>query len=166
MRKRGEAGVFETAIIFFVVCLLIQVDTAAAIQIAVTGDWSRDVTSDDLAGGPGTDLNDTYESDSDQALITISDTSGHTWRVDVRRVDTDWPGGLVLSVRRTGDGTGGGTIMDGTSYQAVGTLDGEFFSGSGDRSGIPIQSKVSGVSVELGRDTYSTTVIYTVVDTQ
>jgi len=147
---------------------MLSVSGAGAIDIAVTGPWSLTIDEDDLIAGAGSDLISTYESNTDQVSIVISNTTGNddNWRVDVRRTDTTWHSDFVLSIKRTGDGTGGGSITDGTTYQQVGTTNSEMFSGAGDRSNIPIQLQLGGVSLQVAPDTYSTTITYTVVDTQ
>lgn len=146
--------------------LISSVKTCEAIDIAVTGSWALTIDASNLTGGAGTDLTDTHESASHQVTVTISTTTGNddNWRVDVKRTDTTWHGDFTLSVKRTGDGTGGGTITGGAAYQAVATTDNAFFSGAGDRSDIPVQLRLSGVSVQVPPDTYSTTATYTVVD--
>ncbi|WP_265588545.1 hypothetical protein [Desulfotalea psychrophila] len=40
-----------------------------------------------------------------------------------------------------------------------------FFTGSGDVSGIKVQLKMSGASIQISPDSYSTTLYYTVSDT-
>lgn len=156
-----------TAIISGLVLILGVVTPARAIDITVSGDWSRTITASDLQAGAGSDLASTYESASNQASITISGTGGNTdaWRVDVRRTDGTWHANFTLSVQRTGDGSGAGSISGGTAYQAITTTDASFFSGAGDRSGITVQFKLQGMSVQVAPATYSTTITYTVVDT-
>lgn len=156
-----------TAIISGLVLILGVVTPARAIDITVSGDWSRTITASDLQAGAGSDLASTYESASNQASITISGTGGNTdaWRVDVRRTDTTWHANFTLSVKRTADGSGGGGISGGTAYQAITTTDASFFSGTGDRTGVTAQLKLEGMSVQVPPATYSTTITYTVVDT-
>ncbi len=142
---------------------------AAAIDIAATGSWSPTTTAGDLVSGAGSELVTSYESTAGSLTIDISATTGagDAWRVDVRRSDTNWPtgAGVVLSIKRIDDGAGSGAISGGTGYQAVTTSDVEFFSGSGDRTDVDIQLKVSSVSLLIAPDNYSTSVVYTVVDT-
>ncbi len=141
---------------------------AQAIDITATGDWtSLVIGAANLIGGAGTDLQSTYESAADQTSITVSNCTSpdDAWRVDVRRTDGTWDTGVTLSVRRTGDGTGTGSISGGSTYQAVGTIDVTFFTGSGDRTALPISYQLSGVSVQVPPNLYSTTVTFTVVDT-
>jgi hypothetical protein len=136
-----------------------------AIDIVVTGSWVLSIDASDLQAGAGSDLVDTYESAADAVSISISGTTGASdnWRVDVKKVDTDWDSSFYLYVKRTSGGTGG-SVSGGTDYQEITDVDQSFFDGSDDVSGIGIQLKLSGVSVQIPPDTYSTTVYYTVVD--
>jgi hypothetical protein len=139
-----------------------------AIDVAITGDWSVTVDASNLAACAGSDLTSIYESEINQGIISISGTasSSDAWRLDVRRSDTNWPSAFALYVRRTGAGTGnGGIISGGSEYQAVGTSDSSFFSGTGERSGVNLQLKATGVSLTVTPGTYSTSIVYTVVDT-
>jgi hypothetical protein len=163
-RKKRRLVVF-----CFVVLVAIAFSCGAgqALDINGSGSWSPSVDSSDLTGGAGTDLLGAYESPADQVLLTLSGASGPSdnWRVDVKRTDISWHGDLVLWVSRTGDGTGSGAISGGTGYQQVGASDTAFFAGSGDRVGVPVQVKLSGVSVGIAAGTYSTNLVFTVVDT-
>lgn len=137
------------------------------IDITVTGDWLPTSTAGDLVAGAGSNLPSSSESDVAQVALTVSNTTGNTdnWRIDARRSDTKWPAGLALLVRRTGDGVGGGSVSGGISYLEVTGSDSAFFSGAGDRVGIDLQLKLSGTSISISPDTYSTLIVYTVVDT-
>jgi hypothetical protein len=147
--------------------LTLAASSSSAIDIVVVGSWAVSIDSGDLRGGPGTDLIAVYESTPEEVTVTISNTTGNedNWRVDVRRTDTKWHEDFALYVKRTGSGTGGGSITGGTEYQEVTTSDSAFFAGSGDRTDIPLQLKLEGVSVHVPPDSYSTAVTYTVVDT-
>jgi hypothetical protein len=136
------------------------------LDIDATGDWTGVIDSGDLIGGAGTDLISTYTSDPDQGSVTITGASGDSdaWRVDVRRSDTTWHGNLAIAVKRTSDGTGGGSVSGGASYVDAGLVDAEFFSGTGNRSGVEFQLRLSGVSVQVPPNSYSTSIILTVVD--
>ena len=139
--------------------------TQAQINITVTGSWSETIDASDLQDGAGSDLIDTYESIADAVSISISGTTGASdnWRVDVKKLDTNWDSSFHLYVKRTSNGTGG-SVSGGTAYQELTDVDESFFSGSDDVSGIDIQLKLSGVSVQIPPDSYMTTVYYTVVD--
>jgi hypothetical protein len=135
-----------------------------AISITVTGDWSEIIDSGDLQGGAGSNLKSSYESVDGAISIDIAETGGDWW-VNVKKIDTKWHSNLHLYVQRTTDGTGLGSIAgDLKVYQEVTNSDQGFFSGSLDRSGINIQLKLIGVSIQVPPDSYETTVWYTVSD--
>lgn len=135
----------------------------APISITVTGSWSENINASDLQAGAGSDLISTYESATDAVSIDVTETSGN-WAVDVKKIDTHWHSNLHLHIKRTSDGTGSGSISGGGAYQEVTDTDQSFFNGSGDRSNVNIQLKLTGVSVQVTPDTYTTTVYYTVYD--
>ncbi len=160
----------KTAGSIILVCIIgfiFLTDEAMPIYISMSGGWSKTVNALDLQGGPGSDFIDTYESASDAISIDISGTTGDSdnWRVDVKKIDTEWHASLHYYVKRTADGSGTGSISGGGAYQEVTDTYQSFFNGSGDRNGIDAQLRISGVSTQLNIDTYSTTVYYTVVDT-
>jgi hypothetical protein len=134
-------------------------------DITVTGSWSETIDGSDLQSGAGSDLIDTYESQSDQIIIDITGAGMDSWRVDVSKVDGNWHGNFQLYVRRTSDGIGVGPINGGTTYQEVTDTDQSFFDSQQSRTDIHVQLKLEGVSIQIPPDTYSTTVYYTVVNT-
>ena len=135
----------------------------AAITITVQGTWAKTVGSADLTAGAGSDLTSTYESSSNQGVLSIGSTAG-SWRVDVKKLDTSWDSDLHLEVRRTSDGTGSGSISGGASYVEITGVDTTLCSGDDERSDVDLQLRISGVSVSLGAANFSTTITYTVVD--
>jgi hypothetical protein len=149
---------------FLVASLLAAHGAWAAVSISLSGSWFELVDETDLAGPAGSDLISIYESAADQVQIQILTDIGEDWRVDVRRVDTDWHGDLDLFVRRTSEGSGPGSISGGDSYQELSTSYQEFFSGTDDRSGVNIQIKLEGVSASTGSGNYLTTIYYTIVE--
>ena len=158
MRSKG----FRQVSLIFVFLLFLISNGAVSIDITSTGNWSLTIDENDLINGAGSDLNSTYESTTYQVSLTISSTSGN-WRVDVRKVNTNWHSDLHLWLRRTGDGSGG-SVSDGTVYQELTGTDQPFFTGSDDVSAITVQLKLSGMSVQVSPDTYAATIYYTVVD--
>jgi len=158
---------FFEAVLFVCLLSLCVCSLGWAIDITSTGNWAETINAGDLVGGAGTDLNDQYTSASDQVAITISNTldDNDNWRVDVRKSDTSWHNDLSVSVKRTDGGSGTGAISGGTSFQTAGAVDAEFFNGRGDRSNVHVQLQVSGMSVSIPPATYSTSIVFTVVDT-
>lgn len=155
----------EFAIVILIFGIIFFVGKTEAIDITAVGSWSLSITSADLAAGAGSDLKSDYESAADAVSISISATAGasDSWRIDVKKVDTNWQGNLILYIKRTSNGTGG-SVSGGTAYQEVTDINTSFFSGSDDVSGVKAQLKLSGVSVQIPIDTYTTTVYYTIVD--
>jgi hypothetical protein len=141
--------------------------SSAAISISAIGTWSETVSDADLAGGPGSDLVGTYESAADQVSMDISGATddSDTWRVDLKKTDTAWHSNLHLYLKRTSGGSGSGSVSGGQSYLEATDTYAEFFNGSGSRAGINIQLRITGVAVGIPADAYSTTIYYTVVDT-
>ena len=138
--------------------------TAAGIDITVTGSWTRAITVLDVAGSAGSDLTPSYQSAAGAMVLEISKAGNSNWRVDVRRLDTNWHANLALDIRRTSNGSGSGSVSGGTAYQAVGTTYQSFLTGSKNLRDIQLQLQLRGVSVALPADTYVTTVYFTVVE--
>lgn len=129
--------------------------------IVVTGEWSLIIDQNHLVSGPGSDLIDTYESATNQVQIDIWG-SDRTWRVDVHRVDTNWHSNFILQVRRQPNNR----IQGGLTYQTVTPVPQQFFRSNNRRnvSGIQVQFRLMGVSINVDPNTYSTTVVYTLVN--
>lgn len=144
--------------------LFIFISLAWGGRISVTGSWSESIDSANLQGGPGTDLTSTYQSATNQVTIDIHVLGVRAYRVDIKKVDSTWHTNLHVWVQRTGNGIGPKTISGGTTYQEVTDTYQSFFSGTGDRSKVPIQLRFTGVSLLISPDNYSTTVYYTVID--
>jgi len=139
---------------------------AAAISIDAAGGVSDTISAADLTAGAGSDLAPVYPSAGNAVVLGITETAGvgDSWRVDVKMTTGTWHGNLDLAVKRNSDGSGGGSVSGGATFLLLSAADQEFFSGAGDRSGIRIHLRLSGVSVQVPPDTYSATVTFTVVD--
>lgn len=145
----------------------------SAITFTGSGSFTDTVDANDLtvANAAGNNLNSSYESSTTAAVVSVSNckNKNDTWRVDVRRSDTNWSTGLHLYIQRTADGTGPGTITGGTPYGAeIGTTDAPFFSGEGDRANIYLQIKAAsgtGLFYALAVALYQTNIIISLVDT-
>lgn len=151
----------------FLFVALLHGPAHAGISIAVTGSWYETVNKNDLLFGAGSDLQSTYTSVSGQVLIDISDTTGSTdaWRVDIWKIDDNWDNRLYPWVRRTSDGTGG-SVNGGGSFQEITDISTSFFSGAGNVTGINVQLRLTGASVQISPSSYTTVIYYTVVDIQ
>lgn len=155
----------EFAILILIFGIIFLAGKSEAVDITAVGSWSLSIDSADLVAGAGSDLKSDYESTVDAVSINISATTGasDSWRIDIKKVDTNWQGNLILYLKRTSNGTGG-SVSGGTAYQEVTDTSTSFFSGFDDVSGIKAQLKLSGTSIQIPMDTYTTTVYYTIVD--
>jgi hypothetical protein len=161
-RKTGKAG-----ILILVTTLVLWTFVEAAISITVTGSWSLSIGQANLQGAAGSNLTTYYESATNQLLMDIGGTGGHTWRVDVQRIDTTWHASFGLYIKRTNAGVSGkGTVNPGgTEYGLITTSNQMFWTGTHDRQDIYLQEKLDGVSCAIPAASYSTTIRFTVVQT-
>jgi hypothetical protein len=136
-----------------------------AINLTVSGSWSAAIDVSNLQGGAGSDLIPSLESPLNVSTLSVSQASGQNWQVSVRKIDGTWPAGLAMAVKRTSNGTGSGTIAGGTAYLNVTSVDQTFFTGYGGHSTIYLCFQLSGLSVQIPPSAYSTTLVYTVVQT-
>lgn len=164
--KAGEKSSLR-AILVLAASLVLVTALGAVISITVTGSWSLSIGQVDLQGAAGSDLNPSYESATNQLSMAIGGTGGHTWRVDVKRVDSTWHADFLLYIKRTNGGTGGkGSLYaGGTEYGLITTSDQTFWTGKRDRSGVDLQEQLGGVSCAITAASYSTTIYFTVVQT-
>ncbi len=153
--------------LFLFIPLWLLATKSEAIDLSAAGGWGETVNASDLVAGAGTKLIDTYESLTDATYLAISDCTddSDSWRVDARRVDEGgWYGDFTLYVERTSNGTGNGSISGELSYVEINSIDTQIFSGTGDRSNITIQYKLTGMSINVSPSNYNTMVLFTVVD--
>jgi hypothetical protein len=161
-------GIPRHVILFLWVAMMMAAQTARAdISITVTGLWQETVNKTHLIAGAGSDLQTTFTSVSGQVTIDISGTSdsADAWRIDVKKVDSGWNTNLHAHVMRTSDGTGG-SVSGGGAFQEATNINAPFFSGSGDVTGIKLQLRMTGASVQINPAYYGTVLYYTVVDIQ
>jgi hypothetical protein len=140
---------------------------ACAMDVALTGSWTVSLGASDLASGPGSPFTSTQASASSEIRIDVTLTAGNTdnWRLDVRKADTTWDPSIHVWVRRTGTGSGAGSVADGLSWVEVTSTDTEFYSGAGDRTGIPVQVRITGISLSVPPASYYANLTYSLVDT-
>ncbi|MHC4186902.1 MAG: hypothetical protein ACYSRQ_01800 [Planctomycetota bacterium] len=120
-------------------------------KIFTMGDWDLIIGTGDLQSGPGSDLNSTYTSNSDQTTLR----------------DVNWNSNLHLYIRRTGQGSYTGTPpTNGTSFQEITDTDTYFWEASDTASNVPHQWQLDGVSISIPPDNYETTITFTVIETE
>lgn len=100
--------------------------------------------------------------------ISISNSDGcANWQLSVTSSPSVWNPNLRLWVSKTNDGSasapGASIFPNGTTaYQEISAIPQNFFSGVKDRLSIQISYKISGMSVLIPVQTYSTTINYTI----
>ncbi|WP_238536298.1 hypothetical protein [Chryseobacterium populi] len=120
----------------------------------------------------GSNYAGTYESATNQILLAASVPLllGNA-KVSVHyQANPTWHNSLVLSAKRTGDGTTACvlcSISGGTAYQTLTLTDAELFRITATLalaaySNIPIQLQLSGVSVIIPSATYQSSVVFTI----
>lgn len=100
--------------------------------------------------------------------ISIANSDGcSNWQLSVSSVTINWNANLRLWVNKTNDGStfsSGASIYPSgtTAYQEISLIPQNFFSGVKDRLSVQISYKISGMSVLIPVQTYSSTVYYTI----
>ena len=130
-------------------------------DITTIGDWVTTVTAANLVAGAGSDLQAQFESISGVTTLTIFNTA-EAWSLRARRSGNQWDGAVTVYVKRTSNGSGSGNISGGNAYVELTGTDGEIFSGSGNRSAISLQFKLTGLSKTVSPATYLSSIIFTV----
>jgi hypothetical protein len=143
----------RTFFLFVIMALLANFAECRAADISVTNNWHFEIGQGSLQGGAGTGLPGTWQSAPNQCEISVSNTQGGAWTINIQKVDTNWNSSLALWVRRT-DIT--------SSYQRIDNISKAFFTGSGDKV-IPIQFQITGVSLSISPSEYDTTIHYSVI---
>ncbi len=124
------------------------------------GDWTEVVTAANLLAGAGSDLQDQRESLAGVTTLTITNAPA-SWTVRARR-GSRRNDNFSLFIRRMSSGRGSGTISGAESYVEITGRDAEVFSGTGDRSAISLQFKLTGLARNVSAATYLSSITFTV----
>lgn len=135
--------------------------TIQSADITSSGDWVASISAANLASGAGSDLQAQIESVAGVTNLTITNVTG-AWSLRARRNGSQWAGAVSVYVKRTSDGSGSGAISGGGGYVELTGTDAEIFSGSGARSGISLQFKLTGLTRKVSPATYLSSIIFTV----
>lgn len=158
LRKLSKAG--------FLLAAALAAKGGLSAEVRVMGLCAGTVGPKGLLASWRTKDTASYRSARDQVLMTVCNTASpqSAWRIDIKRDDLNWPKGVKLRVRRTGEGMGGGLIAGGRSYREIGPSYRTLCTGTGDRTNIPLQFELTGVSLEIPVGTHATTITYTVIE--
>jgi hypothetical protein len=138
---------------------------AAPLALTEAGTWNVGTfRKAQLTTGAGSNFVTTQTTAANKVRLTIKNTTMTGWNLTVRRADSLWAPSLHLMVRRTGAGTGLGTVTAGLAYQEITATDAVFFSGTGNKATIPLQFQLTGVSVVVGLGSFATTIVYTITE--
>ena len=161
---RYEIMFTKNLIIVVISIFLLVPSGTSALDIAATGGWSETINSSDLTSGAGSDLTGTYESSTNATVLDITNAAnqGDRWRVDMQRSDSTWHANFTLYIKRI---TTNQKLNGGLSYTEIRTSTDTFFDGKGNYSGINCQYQLTGMSMAIPPNTYTTTVTFTIVDT-
>ena len=121
------------------------------------------MSSNDLQSGPGSDLKQVFTSATNAAYVDVSVFPFMwNWQVMIGMNVINWHPNLQVWARRSGNGTTWfGSISGGTSYQRVNELALTFYTGSLNRSDVPIQYEIRNVSALIPARSYSVEIVYT-----
>jgi hypothetical protein len=148
---------------WIIICIFIFPAWLKSQAISVAGTWSLLLDATMLEAGAGSNFIEPIASATGQVLVDINPRSyGRTWSVYVHKQDTFWDSSLHLDIRRQPFTN----ISGGLSYFELTDIDQEFFYSTQRKkcNDIQIQFQLRGASVSLTPGTYSTTVVYTLVD--
>ena len=129
--------------------------------------WNLTISAADVTDA-GLDIPSEYSSAANQSEFNFyyaGVNKNYTWSVEVSKSDVNWPAGVQLALRRTGPGSEylhSGSIDNGLSYITLTSVDQAFFDGKRGRIDVPIQYRLSNLSVTIPAGTYSTVVTYTI----
>ncbi|QIA09782.1 hypothetical protein [Draconibacterium halophilum] len=152
------------------------VPKAQVMEVLVDGTIDFDQNSFTISDA-GADFPNSIESESSLYLSVLSGDEwdkklnpNRKWKLEVRKEDLIWDEEIQLEIVRAGDGYGNknkhnkSKIYDGTNYQRIENISSYFFRGKGQITEIPIQIRLSGLSIVHGAKDYETNVILTVYD--
>ena len=161
--KPGMIKYYAITLVISLVMIAFGVQAFCA-QLTASGTWTRTFTASDLQAGAGSNLAGTFYSVSNETLLDVSNASGQSWQIEVRRQDVSWNSSMKIFVRRTGNGTpeSGASVSGGQDYMEVTETGSVFFTGSGNISSIPVEYKSEGVSISIPPSNYQTGVAFTI----
>ncbi len=143
---------------------------SAQVIISSQTNWRESINENSLAtpSEAGSDLTSVIETTTDFNLLNIQNVANTTnWKVSISRQDINWPSAFTLQVRRNSSGlacagcSGLNLAKSPSSYLTIVPLETDFIFGTGEVTGIELQFKLSGLSLTVEANSYSTNVVYT-----
>jgi hypothetical protein len=142
-------------------------------SISIKGSWYVKIDPNLIPNaGLDYDPNLRIQSLPNQTIFNLENTNllskpyAGTWRVDVQKVDSNWPAELKIGLQRTSSGKSPNleSIKGGTFFQNLSSNPETFIYGKGLVSDVYFQYSLSGLSVLIPVDTYATSVVFTLIE--
>lgn len=134
---------------------------------SIVGNWYLSIASTEITEA-GTDFAGTYESAVNQMMFSRNATATNkpNWNVTVNKSDIFWNSKIKVWIRRTGNGTpaSGASISSGLNYQEIQNTPINFFYGYKEVDEVPLQLKVTGISVTIPANSYYTLLTFTITE--
>jgi hypothetical protein len=152
------------------VFLLGSADLHAQYLMTTVNSHVEDIDGADLTlpNEAGSDLSSTFETSANFTQLDIRNMAAQKgWKVTIKKQDINWPGTLLMYVRRNSNGmacmtcTGVNTGLSSTNYVLLSNLETDYIFGTGEVIGIDLQFRVAGISLTLPAQSYSLEIVYT-----
>jgi hypothetical protein len=153
-------------------CLLIQYNLVAQIRISSNSFINKSISSVAITEA-GMDFHGEMEFSRDEIIMSVAifpqnldNVMYRSWQIQVSKNDLEWNEILELYIRRSGDGKSdyNNKPQNGYNYQKIDANSTFLFSGQGWISSIPLQIKITGLSVVLPAKSYATEIVFTLID--
>jgi len=140
-------------------------------EVKVSSGWYKVMKVSDIYGA-GNDYPEYVESRRKETKLHIKafpkskqkDLYG-SFSVFVHQEPVNWHASLELSVRRTSKGKGKkGGMHGGDNWHQIHRFSSRFFKLVGKKDGVDLQYRIKGLSVLLPVDTYTTEIVFTVLN--
>lgn len=154
-------------VLIFLVAIISYKSTSAQSLIVTGTTWDvNPLSSSTIITKAGKNYETAETSSASLTTLKVSGIVLNTVSVQ-QVVGSSWDPALVLSVKRTGSGSGLALILGSTDFVVLSSSVKQFFTVAlsialPSKDGITIQYQISGLSVLLPAKTYTTTVMYTV----
>ena len=124
-----------------------------------SGGWSVDISAANLINYAGSNLEPELESASGVSNLSVTNGSGG-WTVSMRK--SGGHSNVRIFVKRTSGGIGNGNISGGTAYLELTGSNTVFFTGTQNKTGISLQYKLTGLSIDIPPAVYLSSITFTV----
>lgn len=153
-------------------CFVIPVSSYSQITLETQNNINAHILESSITE-VGVDLENTFETGSDETILSVkilpeslNNMLYRSWDINISKNDIDWHNDLKIYVKKTGNGESefNTTTLGGGVYQKIENYDQYFFEGTGWIENIPLQYKITGISVTVPAKTYTTEIIITLSD--